>query len=73
MPHVKQNSASVWMTLTSSIFSKAGANHLLQAICQYYKYTTDWNGNNYRGLVFAWNYTAGFVDISMSGYIQKTL
>ena len=50
-------------------FSEADANHLLQAIGQHYTYTTDWDGNNYCGLTFDWNYKAGFVDISMPGYV----
>ena len=54
-------------------FSKVDANHLLQAIDNHYIYTTDWEGNNYCELTFQWNYDAGYVDVIMSGYVQKTL
>ena len=54
-------------------FSKEDANHLLQTIGDHYTYTTDWDGNNYCGLTFDWNYKAGYVDVSMPGYVQKAL
>ena len=47
--------------------------NLLQAIGNSYKYTADWEGTNYCGLTFKWNYSAGYVDVSMPGYVQKTL
>ena len=54
-------------------FAKADANHLLNALQQYYKITTDWTGNNYLGLHLDWNYQKNYVDISMPGYITKVL
>ena len=54
-------------------FSKADANHLLQAIGKHYRYTTDWGGINYCGLTFNRQYDKGYVDVSMPGYIQKAL
>ena len=56
-------------------FSKDDANHLLNALQQKYKISTDWTGKNYCGLTLDWNYTAScpYVDISMPGYIAAVL
>ena len=54
-------------------YSKSDADHLLSAIGQTYKYKTDWEGKNCCGLSFNWNYIEGYVDVSMPGYVQKTL
>ena len=54
-------------------FNKADAQHLLQTIGKYYKYTADWNGRNYCGLTIDWDYNEGHVDISMPGYVEKCL
>ena len=53
-------------------FSKEDAEHLLKALKDY-KITIDWKGSNYCGLALTWNYDAGWVDITMPNYIQKTL
>ena len=49
------------------------ANHLLNALKQYYKLSVDWNGENYCGLTIKWNYKEGYVDISIPGYIHSLL
>ena len=54
-------------------FNESDATHLLSAIGEHYSYTTDWEGRNYCGLTFNWQYTDGYVDVSMPGYVQKTL
>ena len=54
-------------------FSKADADHLLNALKTKYKISTDWTGNNYCGLTLDWNYAQGYVDVSMPGYIKKAL
>ena len=54
-------------------YTKDYADHFLHAIGQTYKYTTDWDGTNYCGLKLDWNYAEGYVDISIPGYIKKTL
>ena len=54
-------------------FNKADAQHLLQCLDQHYRYTTDWTGSNYCGLAIDWNYDKGYVDISMPGYVSKSL
>ena len=53
--------------------SKQDAQHLLDAIGTNYKYTCDWTGSNHCGLTLEWNYEAGHFDISMPGYVEKTL
>ena len=53
-------------------YSKADADHLLNALKQY-KTTIDWTGSNYCGLRLQWNYDDGWVDISMPDYVSKTL
>ena len=53
--------------------SKSDAQHLLDAIGSSYKYTCDWSGSNYCGLTLDWHYDLGYVDVSMPGYVQKTL
>ena len=52
-------------------YIKEDANHLPQAIGSHYKYTTDWDGKNYCGLTFEWDYKNGYVDVSIPGYVQK--
>ena len=54
-------------------YSKDDAQHLINAIGSNYQYTTDWTGRNYCGLTLDWNYPAGYVDISMPGYLKKAL
>ena len=38
-------------------------------------YTTkiDWTGNSFLGFTLKWNFEKGYVDISMSGYIDNVL
>ena len=54
-------------------FDKEDANHLLTCLRKEYRCTTDWEGKNYCGLTFNWNYTDGYVDVSMPGYVQDSL
>ena len=53
--------------------SRADADHLINALKSFYHITIDWSGKHYCGLNLDWNYDAGFVDISMPGYIDKLL
>ena len=53
--------------------SKQDAQHLLDSIGANYKYTCDWKGSNYYTLTLKWNYEAGHIDMSMPGYVEKTL
>ena len=53
---------------------KEHVDHLISCLKQSkYKLTEDWTGNLYCGISLNWNYKAGYVDISMPGYIKKKL
>eukprot|EP00957_Ditylum_brightwellii_P048073 3650150-Ditylum_brightwellii.AAC.1 len=39
----------------------------------HYEISIDWEGNNYCGLTFKWNYNMGYANVSMPGYIPKAL
>ena len=54
-------------------FNKSDADHLLSSLQEHYKISVDWEGKNYCGLTLDWNYSKGYVDISMLGYIDKLL
>ena len=54
-------------------YTKQDAQYLLDSIGSEYKYTCDWTGSNYCGLTLEWNYEKGYIDISMPGYVKKTL
>ena len=54
-------------------FSKADADHLIEAIQDTYECSIDWKGTQYCGLTLAWNYPERYVDISMPGYVTKAL
>ena len=54
-------------------FTKDDANHLLKAIQSNYETTVDWTGSLYCGLNLKWNYQQGYVDVSMDGYVQRSL
>ena len=54
-------------------FDKADADHLFAALETKYVITKDWTGSSYLGLTLAWNYEAGYVDVSMPGYVSKAL
>ena len=54
-------------------FSKDDANHLLSALQELYGVTVDWEGKNFCGLTFNWNYDKRYVDISMPQYVQDAL
>ena len=53
--------------------SQADADHLIQALQNFYKITIDWSGKHYCGLTLDWDYENRFVDISMPGYITNLL
>ena len=54
-------------------FSKDDATHLIQALQEKYIVTTDFSGKNFYGLDITWNYTNGYVDITMDKFVLKTL
>ena len=54
-------------------YNRKDVVQLLQAIGKLYKYTTDWTGTKYCGMTFDWNYKNKYVDLSMPGYVQKSI
>ena len=54
-------------------FSKADAQHLITSLQEKYVVTTDFTKKNFCGLDKIWNYTHGYVDVSMNNFVQKTL
>ena len=48
-------------------------DHLINALQDQYKITVNLTGNSYLGLTIDWNYTQGYVDISMPDYVRKAL
>ena len=48
-------------------------DHLISTICDQYTVTVDKSGTKYLGLTIEWNYSKGYVDIYMPGYVSKAL
>jgi hypothetical protein len=53
--------------------SKHDAEHLMQTLQQLYSVSEDWTGARYCGLTLEWDYLNHTVDISIPGYIERTL
>jgi hypothetical protein len=53
--------------------NRCNADHLLTVIQQLYTVTTDWTGSLYLAMHMAWEYIHRTVDISMPGYVAKSL
>jgi hypothetical protein len=49
------------------------AQHLVDAISEYYTTTEDWTGTVYCGITLEWDYVNHWVDLSMPGYVAKAL
>jgi hypothetical protein len=49
------------------------AKHLINGLRELYEVTADCTGFLYLGLALDWNYEARTVDVSMPGYITKSL
>ena len=69
---------ALWKHLTSNIYfslvvddfrvkyvGKDNADHLISALRELYTVSTDWKGTLLCGLTLNWNYTSGWVDVSM--------
>ena len=54
-------------------FNKQEVHHLIDVLSEVYKVTSDWTGKNFLGYHLDWNYEAGYVDISMPGYLNALL
>ena len=74
----KHNTRAISFTLVVDDFGIAYSDpndltHLLDALQQHYKISTDMSGRAYIGLTIDWDYTQRTVDISMPGYIERAL
>ena len=49
------------------------ADHLLQALSEDYKVTTDWTGSKFAGIDLAWDYKKRTCRLTMNGYIDEVL
>ena len=47
--------------------------HLIEALHDKYEITIDTTGSNFCGLTLKWNHIHGYVDMSMPGFVTKTL
>ena len=52
---------------------KRHADHLLEALQQDYKVTTDWTGTKFAGIDIEWDYKKRTCRLSMKGYIDEML
>ena len=52
---------------------KEHTQHLMNALKKDYEISEDWEGKKYIGLMIDWDYENGKVDVSMPGYVSKTL
>jgi hypothetical protein len=52
---------------------KEHADHLYNALLQYYPTSIDWPGTLYCGITLEWDYAARTVDLSMPGYVAAAL
>jgi hypothetical protein len=53
--------------------NRLDAYHLLAALEELYVVTTDWSGSLYLAMHILWDYINHTVDISMPGYVAKSL
>ena len=53
--------------------SKDDADHLSISVGFFFRHTIDKDGTNYCGFTMHWNYSLGYVDVSMSNYLPKAL
>ena len=51
-------------------FNTEDANHLLSTLGIHYKYTVDWAGHKFCGLIFDWYYNDSYYNVSIPGYIN---
>ena len=54
-------------------FIKSDVNHLLQYLQKSYTKTVYWPGKTFCGITLDWKYQNLYVNMSMSGYVQKSL
>ena len=54
-------------------YSKADADHLINALKEKYEGTQDWSGKHFCGYTIDWHYEQRYVDISMPTYVPAAL
>ena len=52
---------------------KDNADHRIYALRELYTVSTNWKGTLFYGLTLNWNYTSGWVDVSILGYVAAAL
>ena len=55
------------------LVDKTKANHLISTLRELYTVSKDWKGTLFCGITLNWNYTSGWVDVSMPGYVAAAL
>ena len=74
----KQDTRPVWFTLVVDDFGikhigKENAQHLIDALKDFYEVEMDWKGKLYCGISLDWYYDAKYVSILMPNYVHKQL
>lgn len=54
-------------------YNEADVDHLITALEEHYKISTDWTGKHFCGLTLDWHYDKSYVDVSMPDYISTLL
>ena len=54
-------------------FNNADKNHLIRALQDKYEITTNMADSNVYSLILNWNYVHGYVVISMTNFVDRTL
>ena len=52
---------------------KNNSDHIISALREMYTVSTNWKGTIFYRLTLNWNYTAGWVDVSMPGYVTAAI
>ena len=68
----------MWFTLVVDDFGikyigQENAQHLIDALKDFYEVEIDWKGKLYCGISLDWHYDAKYVNISMPNYVHKQL
>ena len=54
-------------------YNKEDADHLINALSTKYDCSIDWDGKNFCGLEYKWDYKKQFIDVSLPKYVKKAL
>ena len=66
----------MWFTLVVDDFGikyigQENAQHLIDALKDFYEVEIDWKGKLYCGIILDWHYDAKYVNILMPNYVHK--